>query len=168
VEGSELSIVCTAAVHGELHDESITAQNGKLPWSTKSFVGTVHKIEYHDIVSSGIFADKFHYKRSRESTQDAIKTLLDAAKSYIIEVLAKSHFRSSNSCLVGFQHTSYYGNAGRSGTARTVQHAPCIEYLQNGQRRVFSCCNRENTTTNEITSWWSSRREEVKSWVSWA
>jgi len=44
----------------------------------KAFICTVREIEYHDVVRSGIFADKFGDKGSREWTKEALETLEDA------------------------------------------------------------------------------------------
>jgi len=63
-------------------------------------------------------------------------------------------------------NVSYYGKAEWSGTARTVKHAPCLEYGQNGQGRVFEYRNQENATTNLKSSHGSPTRDEGRSWVS--
>jgi len=38
----------------ELRDQFIAARNGNPPWSKKAIVHTVHEIEHHDVISSGI------------------------------------------------------------------------------------------------------------------
>ena len=68
----------------------MAAQTGKPPWSTKAFVRRVREIEHHDVVSSGILADKVCDKQPKESTTWALNTLEEAQKVYIVEVLAKS------------------------------------------------------------------------------
>ena len=87
--GGELTVSHTAVVHRELRNEFITAHNGKPLWSTKAFVGTVPEIQYHDVVSSGIFADQFPYKHPREWTKQVSITLEEATEAYMIEVTPK-------------------------------------------------------------------------------
>ena len=64
-------------------NEFIAARNGKPPWSTKAFVRTVRKIEHHDVVSSGIFADEFPDKHPREWTKQALITSEEAKEAYM-------------------------------------------------------------------------------------
>jgi hypothetical protein len=78
-------------VHGELRNEFIAAHNWKPPWSTKAFVRKVCKIEHHDVVSSGSFADEFPDKRPREWTKQTLITLEDATEAYMVEVKAEFH-----------------------------------------------------------------------------
>jgi hypothetical protein len=68
------------------------APNGNTPWSTKAFVHTVWKIEHHDVISCGIFADEFRDTGPREWTKHALKTLAEATESYMVEVTAKSSY----------------------------------------------------------------------------
>ena len=117
VDDGQLTVERTAGVHTELRDQFIAPCNGKPPWSTKQFVRTVHKIEHHHVVSSGIVTDKFGDQCPREWTNQSLKTSGEATGSYMVEVTADSHSTSSNSFLVGFQHASYYGKTRRSGTA---------------------------------------------------
>jgi len=65
-------------------------RNGKPPWSTKAFIGTVREIEHHHIVSSGIFADIFCDKGPWEWTKQTLKTLEEATESYMVEVIAEA------------------------------------------------------------------------------
>jgi len=74
----------------------ITARNREPPLSTQAFVPTIHEFEHHDDVSPGMFADKFREKHPREWTKQALKTLEEATGSYMVEVIAESHFRRSN------------------------------------------------------------------------
>jgi len=55
-----------------------------------------------------------------------------------------------------------------SGTAWRVRHGSCLEYAQNGQRRVFACRYWGNAKTNQETTRRSSRREEAGCCVSQA
>jgi len=77
----------------ELRDQYLAARNGKPPWPTKTFVRTVQEIEPHDVVSSGILADKFGDKRPRELTKKALNTFEEAPEAYMVEVIADSHFQ---------------------------------------------------------------------------
>jgi len=74
-----------------LRNEFIAAGNGKPPWSTQAFVRTVSKIEHHDVVSSGIFAEEFPDKRPCEWTKQAVITLEEATEAYMVEVTAEFH-----------------------------------------------------------------------------
>jgi hypothetical protein len=80
----------------ELHDRFIISCNGKLPWSTMEFIRTVREIEHHDVVSRSIFAVEFHDNFQRKWTKQAVKFLVEATEPYIVKVIPKSHFRSSN------------------------------------------------------------------------
>jgi len=80
------------SVHRELRKELIAARNWKPPWSTKAFVRTVGEIEHHDVVHSGIFADEFPDKYSREWTIPAWITWEEATQLYIVEAIAEFHF----------------------------------------------------------------------------
>jgi hypothetical protein len=91
VNGRQLTIYHTAGVCRELRDQFIAARNGKPPWSTKAFVRTVHEIEQHDVVSSGIFADEFPDKHPREWTKQALITLEEGTEAYMVVVIAVSH-----------------------------------------------------------------------------
>jgi hypothetical protein len=53
-------------------------------------VCTVNKIEHHDVVRFGIFADEFPDKGLQEGTTLAEKTLEDATESCMIEVTAEA------------------------------------------------------------------------------
>jgi len=77
-----------AGIRQNLYDQCITAPNGKDQWSTMEFVHTVSEIEYHDVVSSGIFTEEFAEKHPREWTKQALITLEEATKAYMIEVIA--------------------------------------------------------------------------------
>ena len=54
--------------------------------STKAFFRTVREMEHHDVISSGIFADEFPDKHSREWTKQALITLEEATEAYMVEV----------------------------------------------------------------------------------
>jgi hypothetical protein len=56
-----------------------------------AFVRTVHQIEYHGVVSSGIFADEFPNKNPCEWTQEALITLEETTEAYMVEVTAEFH-----------------------------------------------------------------------------
>jgi len=96
VNDGQLTVQCTAGVRRELRDQVIAAGNGKPTYSTKAFVHTVRKIECHDVVSSGIFADELDDEPPQEWTKQALKTLEKATESYMVGVTADSHSRSSN------------------------------------------------------------------------
>ena len=81
----------TAEVSRELHDKFIAAHNGKRRWSTKALVRTVHEIEQHEVISSGIFTERFSDRNSWERTKRAITTLEDATEAYMVEVMAESN-----------------------------------------------------------------------------
>ena len=91
VSSHQLTVYHTVGLWRELLDHFITARNGKLPWSTKAFVCTVHKINDPDVQSSGIFTDEFHDKHPREWTKQASITLEEATEAYMVEVIAASH-----------------------------------------------------------------------------
>jgi len=57
---------------------------------------TVREIERHDVVCYGIFIDKCGDKGPQEWMKQALKTLEKPTESYIVEVTADSHSRSSN------------------------------------------------------------------------
>jgi hypothetical protein len=95
-DDGQLTIYRTARVRRELGDQYIASRKGKPPWSSKAFVLTVHEIEHHDVVSSGIFADEFREKHPQEWKTQALKTFKEATESYMVEVIPESHSRSSN------------------------------------------------------------------------
>jgi hypothetical protein len=64
--GGQWIVECGARVHRVLRNKFIAARNGKPPWLAKALVRTVHEIEHHDIVSSGILADEFPDKHPRQ------------------------------------------------------------------------------------------------------
>jgi hypothetical protein len=78
VNDGQQRIECTAVVRSGLRHEFVICCNGKSPWSTKACVRAVRDIEYHDVASSGIVADKFHDKCPREWTKPVHKTLEEA------------------------------------------------------------------------------------------
>ena len=86
-----MTVSRTADVRRELRNKFIPARNGKPPWSTTAFVHTVRKIEHHDVVSSGIFADEFPDKRPREWTKQAVITLEEAMEAYMVELTVEFH-----------------------------------------------------------------------------
>jgi hypothetical protein len=58
---------------------------------TKAFAHTVCKIEHHDVVTSGIFADELPDKHSQEWTKQALITLKEATEAYMLQVTAEFH-----------------------------------------------------------------------------
>jgi lipoate synthase len=58
----------------------------------KACVRTVHEIEPHYVVTSGIVVDDFRDKGPREWTKQALKTLEEATELYMVEVIAESSF----------------------------------------------------------------------------
>jgi len=66
VNGHQVTIKCAVGVHRELRDQCITTCNGNRTWSSKVFLCTVHEIEHHDVVTSGIFGDEFCDKYPQE------------------------------------------------------------------------------------------------------
>jgi hypothetical protein len=89
--GGQLSVKHTAGVHRELCNEFIAACTRKPPWSTKAFVCTVREIEYHDVVSCGIFTDEFPDQHPLEWMMQAVITLEDTTEVYMVEVTAGFH-----------------------------------------------------------------------------
>jgi len=87
----QLTVSRTTGAHSEVRNEFIAAHNVQPPWSTKAFVRIVRKIEHHNVVSSGIFADEFPDKRPREWTKQTFITLEEAMEAYMVEVTAKFH-----------------------------------------------------------------------------
>jgi len=65
---SELIVLLTSSVRRELHNEFITAHNGKASWSTNAFVHPVPEIKHHDVFSSGNMTDEFPDKHPGEWT----------------------------------------------------------------------------------------------------
>jgi len=88
-KGGQLTVQRTAGVHREQRNEFIAARNRKPPWSTRALVRTVHEIEHHDVVSSGILADEFRDKHPREWTKQALITLEKATEAYMVKVTAE-------------------------------------------------------------------------------
>ena len=91
VNGRQLTVYYTAGVRQERCDQFIATRNVKPPWSSKAFVRTVPEIEHHEVVSSGIFLDKFPDYHPCEWTKHTLITLEKAMKAYMVEVLAASH-----------------------------------------------------------------------------
>jgi hypothetical protein len=56
-----------------------------------AFLGTVHKIEYHDVASCGIYAADFPDEHLCEWTKQAVITLEEAIEAYMVEVTAEFH-----------------------------------------------------------------------------
>jgi len=78
-------------VHREVHDQVIAARDGKPQRSTKAVVSTLRKVEQHDGVSSGIFADESFDKNPQEWTKQALITFEDATEAYMVEVIGESN-----------------------------------------------------------------------------
>ena len=55
-------------------------------------MGTYREIEHYDVAFSGIFAYEFCNKGPQEWMKQDSKTLAEATESYIVEVIAESHF----------------------------------------------------------------------------
>ena len=91
VNSHQLTIKRKVGVHRALHDQFIATRNGKPPWLTLSFVRTLCEIDHHDVVSSGIIADKIPGKLPRAWTKQALITLEKATEAYMVEVFTKSH-----------------------------------------------------------------------------
>jgi len=96
VDDGQLTVYRTADVRRDLRDQFIAARKGIPPWSTQAFLRTVREIEHHDVVSSSIVTDQSSDKRPREWTNQALTTLVEATESYMMEVTANSHSRSTN------------------------------------------------------------------------
>jgi len=96
VDDGQLTMYHPTGVRRELRDQLIAASNRKHPWSTKAFVRTVRKVEHDDVARSGIFADEFPETSPGSRSKQALKTLEEATESYMVELIAESHFRSSN------------------------------------------------------------------------
>jgi len=56
-----------------------------------AFVRTVHEMEHHDVVSSGISPDEFSDTIPQEWTKQALTTLEDATEAYLVEIMAESN-----------------------------------------------------------------------------
>jgi len=91
VNSHHLTIKRKAGVHRALHDQFIATRNGKPPWLTQTFVRTLHEIDHHDVVSSGIIADKFPGKLPCDWTKQVLFPLEEATEVYMVEVFTKSH-----------------------------------------------------------------------------
>jgi hypothetical protein len=61
VNSHQLTVYCRVGIHQMLHDERISADKGKTPWSTKTSVCTIRNMSHHDVLSSGILADELPY-----------------------------------------------------------------------------------------------------------
>jgi hypothetical protein len=81
VNGKQFTVKQMASVRREPCNQVIAARNGLHLWSRMAFVQTVCKIELHDVVSSGIFADEFPRKHSQEWTIKALVTLPQATEA---------------------------------------------------------------------------------------
>jgi len=81
VYGRQLSLKCSAGVPRELHDQFITAHNGKPLWPYKVFVRTVQEVRHPDVISSGSFADEFRDKHPQEWTNLALVILEEAMET---------------------------------------------------------------------------------------
>ena len=69
----------------------MAACNGKPPCSTKGLGRAVRKIEHHDVISYGSFADEFPDKHPREWTKQAVITLEQTTETYMVDVTAEFH-----------------------------------------------------------------------------
>jgi len=50
-------------------------------------------MEHHDVVISGIFADKRPAKHPWQWTKPALNTLVEAVELYMVSILAEFHFK---------------------------------------------------------------------------
>ena len=89
--GGQLTVYGTAGVCRELRNKFIAARQGQLPWSIMAFVCTAREFQPDDVVSSGIFADKFADRRPSEWIKQALITLEEATEAYMVEVTAEFH-----------------------------------------------------------------------------
>jgi hypothetical protein len=74
-------------------------------------------MEYHDVVSLEILAEKFCEEHPQECNNQPLKTSGEAKEVYMIEAIVRSQFRRYNWSHIGFQHVSYDGRTWRFGTA---------------------------------------------------
>jgi len=65
----------TGGVRNELRDQHLHVSNGKPPWWTAEFVYTFQENEYPDVVSSGVFVDRFCDKHLQGWTTQSLNTL---------------------------------------------------------------------------------------------
>jgi hypothetical protein len=65
----QLTIWCTAGVCRELCDQLIAGSTVQPPWFKKACIHTVHKIEHHDVVSSGSVSNESSSKHFCEWTK---------------------------------------------------------------------------------------------------
>jgi hypothetical protein len=158
---------CTASICRAIHDQFIAGCSGTPPWSTKPFVCTLHKMEHHNDVSSGIFKVELHNQLPQQSGTPGTYTLKGATERFIVLIFAKSHCGCSNSFLVRIQHVSCYSKVSMSGTTGCVRGAPCRIYSQHGQRWVFVWCKGGNVMPHQSTSYCYLRWEQATITVSW-
>jgi hypothetical protein len=59
-------------------------------------VRTGHEIELQEVLICGLFVYTFINNDPWEWSKGALMTFEEATKSYVVEVIAESHFRSSN------------------------------------------------------------------------
>jgi len=105
VNHCQVTLYHTAGIRQELCDQFIAAHNEKPPWLTKAFVHTVWEIEHHDVVSFGIFADKFPGMNPGGWTKQASIMLAGATEAYIVEIIASSHCLKQQ--LISCRHSTY-------------------------------------------------------------
>jgi len=87
VDGHQLTISFTACARWELPEQSVCPSFGTLPWLFKVSVCAGCKIEYRDIVSSGILTHEFSDKYHCQWTKQASTTLEDPADVYLVEAV---------------------------------------------------------------------------------
>jgi len=141
----------------------MASHNGKPLWLTMTFVDTAHQIANQNFVSSGIFLERCCAECPWEWTNQALMIVEEATKSYMVNVIAESHFRCSDSFLLSLQHVSYYGNTRRSGKAWTVRHSSCLEYCKRWQRRVVKLRNWETQQPirKPYTEFWQEKKRSI-------
>lgn len=88
VNGSQLTIQCTAGVRLHLRARCIPAKNWKPQWSTTAFVHTICEIKHHGVVSFGTFADELRDKHPSQWTKQNIITWEEPTEAYMVEVMA--------------------------------------------------------------------------------
>jgi len=91
VKVCQFTVFNAPGVRWELLDQCIAARNGKTPSSDKPFIHIVHEIQHHDVVSSGIFADRFSDQHPWEWMKQALITLVKVTEADKVEVITTSH-----------------------------------------------------------------------------
>jgi hypothetical protein len=56
----------------------------------KAFVRTVREIDYHDVISSGLFVEEFPDQHPHVWVKQSLITLPEATEAYLVEAIATS------------------------------------------------------------------------------